>query len=63
MLAKNDSIVKEVKFLETNRHDGTAYYDSVNQVWYYSKNLELATTRNVSRFTWIGGKYALQCKK
>jgi len=40
MLAKNDSIVKEVKFLETNRHDGTAYYDSVNQVWYYSKNFD-----------------------
>ena len=40
MLAKNDSIVKEVKFLETNRHDGTAYYDSINQVWYYSKNFD-----------------------
>jgi len=40
MLAKNDSIVKEVKFLETNKHDGTAYYDSIKGVWYYSKNFD-----------------------
>lgn len=32
------SKVVELKFLETSRHDGTAYYDSLNQVWYFSKN-------------------------
>ena len=38
-LYSKDSSVNELKFLETARHDGTAYYDSTNQVWYYSKNL------------------------
>ena len=36
--SKIDGKVHELKFLETVRHDGTAYYDSINQVWYYSKN-------------------------
>ena len=38
-LFSRDSSVNELKFLETARHDGTAYYDSINKVWYYSKNL------------------------
>jgi len=39
LVSKNDTTVEEIKFLETNKHDGTAYYDSVNYLWYYSKNL------------------------
>ncbi len=35
---KEDGKVEELKFLETPRHDGTAYYDSLNKVWYFSKN-------------------------
>jgi len=35
---KEDGKVEELKFLETPRHDGTAYYDSLNRVWYFSKN-------------------------
>ena len=35
---KENSKVEELKFLETSKHDGTAYYDSLNQVWCFSKN-------------------------
>ena len=39
LVSNSDTTVSEIKFLETNKHDGTAYYDSVNYLWYYSKNL------------------------
>ena len=38
-LYSKDSSVQELKFLGAARHDGTSYYDSLNQIWYYSKNL------------------------
>ena len=38
-LYSKDSSVQELNFLETAHHDGTSYYDSTNQIWYYSKNL------------------------
>lgn len=43
-----DGKVQELKFLETLRHDGTAYYDSINQVWFYSKNLPTIKTGNIT---------------
>lgn len=31
--------VKAISFLKSKRHDGTAYYDSINKLWYYARNL------------------------
>ena len=45
---KEDSKVEELKFLETPRHDGTAYYDSINKVWYFSKNYPSTKDVNIT---------------
>ena len=49
LASKNDTSVTELKFLETNKHDGTAYYDSVNYIWYFSKNLPYAKENKLTR--------------
>ncbi len=35
-----DGNVNQIKFLDNSKHDGTAFYDSLNKIWYFSKNLE-----------------------
>ncbi len=35
-----DGNINPLKFLNNAKHDGTAFYDSINTCWYYSKNLE-----------------------
>ena len=47
--SKVDGKVEELKFLETARHDGTSCYDSINQLWYYSKNFP--STKQISLTT------------
>ena len=49
LASKTDTTVTEIKFLETNKHDGTAYYDSVNYLWYYSKNLPYSKDNKLTR--------------
>ena len=49
LASKNDTSVAELKFLETNKHDGTAYYDSVNFLWFFSKNLPYAKENKLTR--------------
>lgn len=49
LASKNDTTVTELKFLETNKHDGTAYYDSVNYLWFFSKNLPYAKENKLTR--------------
>jgi len=47
-LFSTDSSITEIKFLETAKHDGTAAYDSTNQIWYYSKNLKSMKAGNIT---------------
>ena len=46
---QKDSTVKELKFLEVAKHDGTSFYDSINKIWYYSKNLEVNKVTRLSK--------------
>ncbi len=32
--------VKKIKGIKGKKHDGVAYYDSIDAIWYYSKNLK-----------------------
>ena len=38
LFSKETGKVEELKFLGINHHDGTVFYDSTNQIWYYTKN-------------------------
>ena len=35
-----DSSVQEIEIPGTKKHNGTACYDSINKIWYYSKNFK-----------------------
>jgi outer membrane protein OmpA-like peptidoglycan-associated protein len=37
---KNTGKVKKIKGIKGKKHDGVAYYDSVNKLYYYTKNLK-----------------------
>jgi outer membrane protein OmpA-like peptidoglycan-associated protein len=43
-----DGNVNRVKFLGDSKHDGTSFYDSINKIWYFSKNLEYNNTTKLS---------------
>jgi outer membrane protein OmpA-like peptidoglycan-associated protein len=49
LASNSDTVVSQIRFLGTNKHDGTAYYDSVNYLWYYSKNLPYDKEVGISR--------------
>ena len=43
-----DGNISRVKFLGDSKHDGTAFYDSINKIWYFSKNLEFNKASKLS---------------
>jgi outer membrane protein OmpA-like peptidoglycan-associated protein len=45
LLDTNTNIVSKLKFLSSQKHDGTACYDSINQIWYFARNLEATKTK------------------
>lgn len=45
----SDSSVKSLKGMNTKYHDGTAFYDKKNKVWYYAKNLKGLKNNELTR--------------
>jgi outer membrane protein OmpA-like peptidoglycan-associated protein/tetratricopeptide (TPR) repeat protein len=45
---KNTGKVKKIKGIKGKKHDGVAYYDSINKLYYYSKNLKRNKKLNVT---------------
>ena len=43
-LFSKDSSVRELQIPGTKKHHGTACYDSINKIWYYSKNFRAKKT-------------------
>ena len=43
-LFSKDSSVNELQIPGTKKHQGTACYDSINKIWYYSKNFKAKKT-------------------
>lgn len=48
-LSGNDGTVQLLKFLESSHHDASCYYDSLNGLWYYSKNLSVNKVKPLTR--------------